>query len=90
MSTNQNVTPLPTGGAWDKIADSQRAMYLVRRRMDAYEIARLSELTGLSKACLYAIRNGKTRWPRPHSIFTLLSVLGMEMYIKEVYGYGKI
>jgi DNA-binding Xre family transcriptional regulator len=51
----------------------------LRLAMHKKELALLAIRTGVSKSCLYAIRRGKTKWPRGETFFALCHVLGYEV-----------
>lgn len=65
-----------------RITVAEDAMQILRERMYDYHIDDLVRATGCSKACLYAIRANRTAWPRPHTFFRLLDVLGLEMILR--------
>lgn len=61
------------------------AMYLLRRKLDLTtdELKDVADTIGKSLSCLYAIRSGRTKWPRGSTLFDLLNYFDMEMYIPE-------
>lgn len=74
------VTRLPQT---TRIAVSEDAMNLLRRRMHDWHHTELAEKVGVSSSCIMAIRSGRTKWPRPHTMFRLLEVLNLEMLIRD-------
>lgn len=59
-------------------------MQALRLRMYNYDVADLAEYMGVSKSCVYAIRNGKTKWPRGDTLFALLNALDVELRLYAV------
>ena len=60
------------------------AMSVVRDAMyDFGDMTRLHYRTGVSLSALHAIRSGRTLWPRPHTLFSLMHVLGLELTIRK-------
>lgn len=63
---------------------AQEAMSVLRLEMYNWHHEYLAEQVGVSVSCIMAIRSGRTKWPRPHTFFGLLRVLGLAMYLKKV------
>lgn len=80
MMKTSKVVRFPTGGT---CTVSEDAMNIVRLKMYDWHIEDLAEEVGVSKSCLYSIRSGRTKWPRPLAFFGLLRALGLEMIIRE-------
>lgn len=59
----------------------EQAMEVVREAMFASGItyARMAAKVGVSHSTLANIASGRTRWPRPRTLFPLLDALGMRM-----------
>ena len=56
-------------------------MDVVRKAMDGEDVHLLHRRIDVSKSALYAIRRGKTRWPRDYTLFALANDLGIEVQI---------
>lgn len=65
------------------VTNPNQAMYKVRMEMYEHHISDLSDHTGISKGCLYAIRSGRTKWPRGNTFFTLIKALRLTMYLTK-------
>ena len=59
-------------------AEEERAQIMdtLRHALYTEDMDWLSIYTGRSTSCLYAIRRGKTKWPRPETIFVVARALG--------------
>lgn len=44
----------------------------------------IAEGLGLSVGTLYAIRSGRTQWPRHTTLFSLLPALGLGLYVRKI------
>jgi transcriptional regulator with XRE-family HTH domain len=64
-----------------KITSGEQIMDAVRDELDGEPVATLAVRTGLSKSTIYAIRRGKTRWPRDYTLFALTYDLGLEVRV---------
>lgn len=75
-----NVFQLP---AKNMRRDPQAAefLYEIRRECDSWDIDELAATTGISRAALYAFRSGRTKFPRPKTLFAILDALGFEMVV---------
>lgn len=62
-------------------------MDVIRMELYEYHPEDVAESIGKSLACIYAIRRGKTRWPRWDTFFALCEYLGIEvrLELKEQY-----
>lgn len=57
-------------------------MQVVREALWAHgDMKSLSGFTGISVSCLNALRNGRTRWPRDVTMFTVTHALGLELVL---------
>lgn len=68
---------------FDQIAESEREeiMNTIRAKLYQYDREQLREIgitIGRSYSCLIAIRSGRSKWPRAHTIFPLAIVLGLK------------
>lgn len=63
--------------------DPSLLMNIVRDRMHDWDVKALSIRSGLSTAALYALRSGRTRWPRDTSLRALLPLLGLELRLVD-------
>ena len=68
------------------VHDAEAAMNVVRDAMKPYEVKWLAMKCGVTTGCIYAIVNGKTKWPRATTFFQLLYVLDLEMIIRPRQG----
>lgn len=57
------------------------ALHLVRVELNKVILKDLAEMLGLSYACLWCIREGKTIWPRKRTMDRLLPMLGLKLEI---------
>jgi hypothetical protein len=63
----------------------EEIMNLVRDKLYEYGDPKiLAEVSGLNVGTIYAIRSGRTVWPRPNTLFTLLPLLGLKFELVEV------
>jgi transcriptional regulator with XRE-family HTH domain len=65
------------------IANGEEIMSMVRDALHNVRIYELSKRVGLSQSTIYAIRRGKTRWPRDYTLFAITYDLGMEIVVKK-------
>lgn len=73
----------------EALADPKREaiMKIVREALwDHGDMSLLAGYTGISVACLNALRSGRTRWPRPTTMFTVCEALGLEMQLVRTNG----
>lgn len=47
------------------------------------DIERLSNRIGVHKSTLWAIRSGRTKWPRHTTMLTLIHALGFELWLMK-------
>jgi predicted transcriptional regulator len=59
-------------------------MNQIRIRMYGYDIHDIAEIAGVSKACIYAIRRGKTLWPRGSTFFGILKALELAFVLVDL------
>lgn len=76
-----NVVPLKRG--YKGIRDGEAAMTIIRNEIYGKDPVTLAAKVGVSESCIYAIRAGRTKWPRPTTFFQLLYVLDLEMIIRS-------
>ena len=62
---------------------SSTLMNRIRLRMHWYDSAELAESVGVSKSCIYAIKSGRTKWPRGTTFFELCRALDLEVHIYD-------
>jgi hypothetical protein len=65
------------------ITNAEDAMTLIRDRLYGQDLELLSVRVGVSVSCLYAIRGGRTKWPRHATFFSLIDVLGLELILRS-------
>lgn len=63
------------------IKDRAALMDVLRRDLYNQDLETLSIRIGVSTSCLYAIRSGRTKWPRHTTLLTLIHVLGYELWL---------
>lgn len=56
----------------------------LRMRMHVYEPKELAEMMGVSVGCVYALRSGRTKWPRGRTLFALLAALDIDLRLYDV------
>lgn len=66
-----------------RITVAADAMNIMRLKMYNWHPKDLADECDVSVSCIYAIRNGKTKWPRPHTFFALLEALDLHMLIVD-------
>lgn len=76
-----NVVAIPRRH-YDGVRDADEAMSVVRSHMYGHDPELLAKRVGVSKSCIWAIRSGRTKWPRSGTFFALLIVLDLEMVIR--------
>lgn len=64
------------------VHDAEAAMTVVRNAMEPHDVKWIAMKCAVSTGCIYAIKNGKTKWPRATTFFQLLYVLDLEMVIR--------
>lgn len=77
-----NVVTLRRGT--QKFVIPDEVMNQVRLRMYRYEPQELADYIGKSKSCVYALRSGRTKWPRGETLFALLEACGLELHLFSV------
>ena len=65
----------------DKLANAEAAMQVIRDEMYLHDIHAMSRSIDVSVTALYAVRAGRTSWPRPKTFFGLINYLGLEMHL---------
>lgn len=56
-------------------------MDVVRDAMTTENVRDMARLTQVSTSALYAIRRGKTKWPRDYTLFALGVILDLEITV---------
>lgn len=74
-----NVVPMTR--TYRGIKDAEAAMNVIRHAMYPHDPEDLARKCAVSKSCIYAIRSGRTKWPRHSTFFQLLYVLDLQMII---------
>ena len=65
------------------VHSADRTMFVLRNEMYEYDLDDLAAEIGRSKSCLYAIRSGRTKWPRGDTFFALVKALGLEVVLRR-------
>lgn len=80
--TDKNVIKMPS--RYRGIKNAEDAMTVIRNAIYEHGDAELlANRIGVSVSCIFAIRAGRTKWPRSHTFFGLLAVLDLEMIIRR-------
>lgn len=58
-------------------------MNALRLKMYTWNAQDLAEATGLSVACIYSIKSGRTVWPRGTTLFAILAALDIEILLLD-------
>lgn len=61
--------------------DRERIMRQIRKALEGLDIELLSNRIGVSKSAIYALKSGRTKWPRPSTMFSLLPFLGLRLVL---------
>lgn len=80
----QNVVPITRTEPrrYKGITSAEGAMDVVRRHMYGHDHKELASRCGVSVSCIFAIRSGRTKWPRATTFFMLLYVLDLELLVQ--------
>lgn len=62
---------------------SEEVMNDIRLKLYPYEVKEVAEACGLSTATIYSIRSGRTKWPRPNTLFAILAFLDIEFRLYD-------
>lgn len=62
---------------------SDDVMNEIRLRLYEWSPKDAAEACGVSLGCIYAIRRGTTKWPRPHTFFAILELVDVEMRLYD-------
>lgn len=65
------------------ITSGAAMMTVVRDAMHTEDVRTMARQTQLSKSALYAIRRGKTKWPRDYTLFAITTILGVEVIVRR-------
>lgn len=66
-----------------RVTDREALMEVVSRDLYEWDVEMLANRVGVSKSALYAIRSGRTRWPRHATLLTLIHVLGYSLWLEK-------
>jgi DNA-binding XRE family transcriptional regulator len=66
------------------IGNQDEAMNLLRLDMHNMDAGLLATRIGVSVSCIYAIRSGRTKWPRHETMFAICRVLGWQIIMRRV------
>ena len=66
--------------------DAATELMLRQVRLDCYNYhpTELADSIGVSAATIYSFRSGRTKWPRPNTLFPILDFLGYKIAITKV------
>lgn len=65
------------------VTSGSELMGIVRDAMSGEDVRQMARLTQVSPTALYAIRRGKTKWPRDYTLFALGVALDLEIQVKR-------
>lgn len=60
---------------------SKEIMQEIRDHLNQKEPKVVAAYTGLSRSCIYALRNGKTKWPRGTTVDCVLDACGLKIML---------
>ena len=66
---------------FSRVVNAEDTINRLRLEMYNHHVDDLAESIGKSRACLYAIRAGRTKWPRGDTFFQLADFLGFEVHL---------
>jgi hypothetical protein len=69
-------------GEGQRVLSDHQAMQYIRERMYLFDPLDLADSVGVSRSCIYSIRSGRTKWPRGTTLFRMLDVLDLELWIR--------
>lgn len=68
----------------NKLVSGEEALNILRLRMYEWAPKDLAEQCGVTVSCIYAIRGGRTKWPRDRTLFALVEALDFELRLVDV------
>ena len=72
-----------TPPSYKGIKNAEDAMTVIRTAIYNHgDPEQLANYIGVSKSCIFAIRAGRTKWPRQTTFFALLNALDLEMVLR--------
>lgn len=84
MITEQLNTVTPLRRSYrTQLKGAEAAMSTIRWEMHNHYPRDLADEVGCSVSCIYAIRSGRTKWPRHHTFFRLCDYLGLKLYLEK-------
>lgn len=81
-----SVTQLkPKKDTWeDQVLNADQVMRKIRLELYSWDTMSVARQVGVTTGCIYAIRRGKTKWPRGDTFFALCKVLGFQIILRKV------
>lgn len=68
-----------------QVTNREALMDALRHELYAQEdLERLANRIGVHKSTLFAIRSGRTKWPRHTTMLTLIHALGFELWLMKM------
>lgn len=67
----------------NKLISGESAMFQLRMRMHEWAPKDLADQCGVGISCIYAIRSGRTKWPRDRTLFALIDALDFELRLVD-------
>lgn len=67
-----------------RFAVPEDVMNVLRVELYKFDPQELADTMGVSRSCVYAIRSGRTKWPRGETMFRMLEALDVEIRLYAV------
>lgn len=64
-----------------KITQQGELVEALRKDLYGVDVEMIANRVGLSKSAIYAIRSGRTKWPRETTMLTLAHILGYSLWL---------
>lgn len=80
-----NVVVLPTPARKRSFTSAEELIEEVRTEIyrSGMKYRDIAEKVGVSKSTVYSLASGKTRWPRPTTLFPLLDSMKLELRLMK-------
>jgi hypothetical protein len=66
-----------------QVTNREALMDALRKDLYERDLVALANYVGVSASALYAIRAGRTKWPRHATLLTLIHVLKYELWLRK-------
>jgi len=81
MSATLNLVLINGRQSIDRSSEADAILREVRLAVYKYDYIMLARRIGVSPSTIMAFRSGRTRWPRPNTLFSILEEIGYEIKI---------